>query len=738
MPTPSGQIGLQDVNLELSKSATALIAMNDTDVRNLAQKPGSGNIISMNDLRGKSATFTAVVSSNVSVLAGGQTATITFVTSEVSYDFSSASVSVSAGSLGTLSTSNYKTFTGIYTPPTNSNGTVSIFVPAGTFTNGINGVANTVSNTIQITYDTLQPTMSITAGSTNLSINQTTVVTFTSSESTSNFTLSDVTVSNGSLTGFSGSGTTYTATYTPPANSNASATISVASGTFSDSFGNINPASNTLTINYNTVPAPTYSLTRNVSSVNEGGTVTYTVTTTNFGNGTLYWSQVTGSSLADANDMSDFVDAGSVNITNNSGVFTRTLRSDLSTEGTETLRVQLRTGSTGGTVVATAADVSIGDTSTTPTISISPTSIANGTVGTYYFESFEILVNGSPTPATFSYTGTLPPGMSFGGNELAFGPFFFDAALSGVATSGGTYSITVYATTNTGYSANRTYTWTMFGAPTVTISTNNANLGVGQTAQLTFQMNTGAFGFTQSDISVSAGSISNFSGGNGSTSFTATYTPPANSSGTANISVAAGAFQNNLGGNSAASNTLQISYSTTVATIYNPIGIHATQISAYNSQGVASLAGVAFYKNGTYATYTNGWANQYDWITPTSSTSGVGKYIRFILNPGNSYISPTGTIGANPALVNNVSAWMEILGDPPLTAPAPSNTPLIAIQESNAQFSPVGSYINITIQISTSPSGSPIVSQSTVVFYAEAYTFSGGGGGGGGGGGIEQ
>ena len=51
-------------------------------------------------------------------------------------------------------------------------------------------------------------------------------VTFTSSESTSNFVVGDVTVSGGSLSSFSGSGTTYTATFTP--SSNGATTIDVA------------------------------------------------------------------------------------------------------------------------------------------------------------------------------------------------------------------------------------------------------------------------------------------------------------------------------------------------------------------------------------------------------------------------------------------------------------------------------------------------------------------------------
>jgi hypothetical protein len=237
-------------------------------------------------------------------------------------------------------------------------------------------------------------------------------------------------------------------------------------------------------------------------------------------------------------------------------------------------------------------------------------------------------------------------------------------------------------------------------------------------------MNTNAFGFTQSDISVSAGSISNFSGGDGSTSFTATYTPPANSSGTATISVPAGAFLNNLGGSSVASNNLQISYTTVVPTVYNPLAIHADQISGADYNATDMFVGVIFYKDGRYATYANGLLNTYDWITPRSSTSGVGKYVRFIFNPSQSSISPTGGYGSSPSnLATNggTSGWMEILGDgPPGTT---TNAPFVYVVETGNNYYLTQSYINVTIQISTSPTGSPIVSQSTVVFLAESWIY---------------
>ena len=76
----------------------------------------------------------------------------------------------------------------------------------------------------------------ITSGSTS----STTPVslTFTSSESTTNFTSGDITVSNGSLSSFSGSGTTYTASFTPT--TGGTYTITVNAGVYTDSVGNNN------------------------------------------------------------------------------------------------------------------------------------------------------------------------------------------------------------------------------------------------------------------------------------------------------------------------------------------------------------------------------------------------------------------------------------------------------------------------------------------------------------------
>lgn len=104
-----------------------------------------------------------------------------------------------------------------------------------------------------------------------------------------------------------------------------------------------------------------YAVTESTVSVNEGSSVTFTVTTANVADGTtLYW---TISGTAVAADFSDDAASGSFTVTSGTGSIVRTIKSDLSTEGTQTFTLSVRTGSISGTVVATSNTVTINDTS---------------------------------------------------------------------------------------------------------------------------------------------------------------------------------------------------------------------------------------------------------------------------------------------------------------------------------------------------------------------------------------
>ena len=73
-------------------------------------------------------------------------------------------------------------------------------------------------------------------------------ITFTSSESTSNFVLADITLSNATLSNFSGSGASYSATLVPTAKGQV--TISISAGVYTDAAGNGNLVATQFVWNY--------------------------------------------------------------------------------------------------------------------------------------------------------------------------------------------------------------------------------------------------------------------------------------------------------------------------------------------------------------------------------------------------------------------------------------------------------------------------------------------------------
>ena len=107
------------------------------------------------------------------------------------------------------------------------------------------------------------------------------------------------------------------------------------------------------------VGSPTYAVAPAANNVNEGSALVFNVTTANVADATtLYWS------VTNAGDFG--TSTGSFTITSNAGSFSVTPTADATTEGAETFTASVRTGSVGGTIVATSSSVTINDTSTTP------------------------------------------------------------------------------------------------------------------------------------------------------------------------------------------------------------------------------------------------------------------------------------------------------------------------------------------------------------------------------------
>jgi hypothetical protein len=147
------------------------------------------------------------------------------------------------------------------------------------------------------------------------------------------------------------------------------------------------------------------------ASIGEGSAGSFTVA--NIGpNGTYFWTILNSTSVnADFSATSgSFTVSGSTGgIDNGTGTFSVTPIKDLSTEGTETFQVQVRSGSTSGTVIITSASVSITDVSLTPSVtpaagsvnegaSLSFTAVNLGPNGTYFWS----INHGSTAAADFT------------------------------------------------------------------------------------------------------------------------------------------------------------------------------------------------------------------------------------------------------------------------------------------------------------------------------------------------
>lgn len=153
-----------------------------------------------------------------------------------------------------------------------------------------------------------------------------------------------------------GSGT-WTITYTTLADFTTEGSETL---TATVSYGGFTLGNPTLTIS-DTSQTPTASLSPSANPISEGSTMTFTVTTTNFSSGTLYWTLENVSNW-ESSDQS--ATSGSFTITSSAGSFNFTITADGYTEGTEQFLARVRVNSTSGTIIGTSATISISDTST--------------------------------------------------------------------------------------------------------------------------------------------------------------------------------------------------------------------------------------------------------------------------------------------------------------------------------------------------------------------------------------
>ena len=152
----------------------------------------------------------------------------------------------------------------------------------------------------------------------------------------------------------------------------------------------------------------TYALAADVTNVNEGGTVTFTLTTTGLPDGTAVSYAISG---IQSGDLSSGSTSGAFTVTSNTATAAFTLANDLTTEGAETLTLSLLNGQ--GSQAVTVNDTSVTPPAATYTLSSDVTNVNEGGTVTFTLTTTQI-----PDATNIPYTITGVTSADIGGESL--------------------------------------------------------------------------------------------------------------------------------------------------------------------------------------------------------------------------------------------------------------------------------------------------------------------------------
>ena len=110
-------------------------------------------------------------------------------------------------------------------------------------------------------------------------------------------------------------------------------------------------------------PAPTFSLSVDRTEANEGDTINWTLYTTNITDGSIFYYNYDPFPADGFSDFNELDYNGSFTVNSNTATFQKTITADSKTEGTETVTLNIRTGSVIGTILTSSDPVTIYDTS---------------------------------------------------------------------------------------------------------------------------------------------------------------------------------------------------------------------------------------------------------------------------------------------------------------------------------------------------------------------------------------
>jgi VCBS repeat-containing protein len=517
--------------------AANLITLSNTGITNAAGNTGTGTTDSNNyaiDTARPSATI--VVADNALII--GETSLVTITFSEAVTGLTNGDLSIDHGTLSTVGSSDGgTTWTATFTPTNGITDTSNLITLNNSgVTNAAGNAGSGTSDSGNYAVDTVRPALasSITISDTALKIGDSATVTFTFTEAITGFTTADVSVPNGVLSNLTtgDGGITWTATLTP--NSNVSATgnvITLDKTGITDLAGNAGSGtSNSGNYAVDTVrPALASAITFSSTAlkIGDSATVTFTFTEaiTGFttadlsvangtlsnlmsGDGGITWTATLtpNSNTSISSNVITLDNAGVIDLAGNAG----SGMTNSNSYAIDTIRPTV-------TIVVADSALKAGETSLV-TITFSEAvfnfsnddlTIANGTltaVGT--------------TDCGITWTATLTPTAN---TSNATNLITLDK--SGVTdwagnAGSGTTSSNIYAIDN--------------ARPTATISVGDIALSTGETSLVTVTFSEIVTNFSNADVTIANGSLSDVVSVDGGITWTATLTPNASTTSATN------------------------------------------------------------------------------------------------------------------------------------------------------------------------------------------------------------
>ncbi|WP_238437468.1 beta strand repeat-containing protein, partial [Pseudomonas chlororaphis] len=513
--------------------ASNVITLNNTGIADLAGNTGSGTTNSGNySIDTVLPTATIVVADNNLKIAETSLVTITF--NEAVSGFSNADLTVANGTLSAVSSSDGGiTWTATFTPTssiTDTSNVITLDNSGVTNASGNAGSGTTDSNNYAI--DTVRPTATIVVADSALGVGQTSTVTITFSEAVTGFTLADLTVANGTLSGLGTSDNiTYTATLTPTASiSDSSNLITLDNTGITDGAGNA--GSGTTDSNNYAIDSlrPTATIVLSDSTLKAGETslvtITFSEAVSGFDNSDLTVANGTLSAVSSSN--------GGITWT---ATFTPTAGiTDLSNLITLNNTGFTDVAGNSGTGTTSSANYSIETVVPTATLVIADTALKAGETSLVTI-TFSEAVSGFDNSDLTVANGTLSAVSSSDGGvtwTATFTPTAGVGDTSNVITLNNSGVINVSGNTGSGTTDSNNYVIDT-ARPTATIVVANPILPIGETSLVTITFSEAVSGFDNSDLTVSNGTLSAVSSSDGGITWTATFTPNVNVSDATNL-----------------------------------------------------------------------------------------------------------------------------------------------------------------------------------------------------------